>query len=524
MRGMLYNEYQAAVRVGLGIRCTSGQMIETNEVVRILIFYNLYLHSLSKYHGPWYAASFSLCSAVISVVGLEPHWMLYLAKRYGYEKPIRIAPSLLLFPQSKAIKNIYWDSKCNNKAPLYGSSALGPPHLFSTIDGGVHKSLRKALGGPSWSVGGLKNNWEPRINNHIQLFVQRMTEFADKNQPVILSDKVAEFAADIMTLVCFTNPWGFVDNSRDERNMLKSWREGLVFFGFAGRFRFFRDVILKGSLSKYFLPGTSDDNGMGYLMRQADREVSGREQRMSQEDFPKKDQISCNCWCLEARMDGQPLTAMQKRAHVTLLIQAGADTTGTALDSTLRFILTHAPVFARVRAELKAASDARLLSTPIQFEETRAQLPYFIACIKESLRLHPPATNLFGQVAPSPDGKVVDGTWIPAGAEITSNAYVVQRDPHLYAPDPEAYRPERWLEDEGNLKEHISEMDASAFVFGVGPRVCLGKDVAVMEMYKLLPEVVRQFDFHIKEEGKFVVVGGIAYNERFVVQLRRRKE
>ncbi|KAK1675572.1 cytochrome P450 [Colletotrichum godetiae] len=475
--------------------------IATISSLVLRIFYNLDLRPLSRYHGPWYATSFSLCSAVISVVGLEPHWMLYLAKRYGYEKPIRIAPSLLLFPQSKAIKDIYWDSKCNNKAPLYGSGALGPPHLFSTIDGSVHKCLRKALGGPSWPVGGLKNNWEPRIDNHIRLFVQRMTEFADKNQP--------QFAADIMTLVCFTNPWGFVDNSRDERNMLKSWREGLVFFGFAGRFRFFRDVILKGSLSKYFLPGTSDDNGMGYLMRQADREVSGRGQRMSQEDFSQERPDFLQL-CLEARIDGQPLTAMQRRAHVTLLIQAGADTTGTALGSTLRFILTHPPVFARARVELKAASDARLLSTPIQFEETRAHLPYFIACIKESLRLHPPATNLFGRVAPSPDGKVVDGTWVPAGAEITSSAYVVQRDPHLYALDPEAYRPERWLEDEGNLKEHINEMDASAFVFGVGPRVYLGKDVAVMKVYKLLPEIVRQFDFHIKEEGTFVVVGGIA--------------
>ncbi|OHF00696.1 cytochrome P450 17A1 [Colletotrichum orchidophilum] len=350
-----------------------------------------------------------------------------------------------------------------------------------------------------------------------------MTEFAEKNEPVILSDKVAEFAADIMTLVCFTNPWGFVDNSRDERNMLKSWREGLVFFGFAGRFRFFRDLVLKSSWGQYFLPGTSDDNGMGYLMRQADREVSDREQHISQNSFSQERPDFLQL-CLEAQMDGQPLTAMQKRAHVTLLIQAGADTTGTALGSTLRFLLTHPSVFARVRAELAAASNAQLLSTPIQFEQTRTHLPYFVACIKESLRLHPPATNLFGRVAPSPDGKAVDGTWVPAGAEITSYAYVVQRDPHLYAPDPEVFRPERWLEAEGSSKELISEMDASAFVFGVGPRVCLGKDVAIMEMYKLLPEVVRQFDFEVKEEGQFVVVGGIAYNQRFVVQLRPRVE
>lgn len=64
------------------------------------------------------------------------------------DKPIRIAPSLLLFPQPAAIKDIYWDPKCNTKAPLYGTGALGPPHLFTTLDGNVHKALRKALGGP----------------------------------------------------------------------------------------------------------------------------------------------------------------------------------------------------------------------------------------------------------------------------------------------------------------------------------------------------------------------------------------
>lgn len=189
--------------------------------------------------------------------------------------------------------------------------------------------------------------------------------------------------------------------------------------------------------------------------------------------------------CLEARLsDGSPLTASQKRAHVTLLIQAGADTTGTAMGCILRFLVTSPSALAKAREEIEAADKANLLSTPIQFEETRQHLPYFVGCIKEGVRLQPPGTNLYARVAPK-EGKVIDGDFIPGGTEITSYAYCVQRDQTLYGNDAEQFKPERWLESE----KRTFELEAAQFTFGTGPRVCLGKDVAVMEMYKLLPEV-----------------------------------
>jgi cytochrome P450 len=188
---------------------------------------------------------------------------------------------------------------------------------------------------------------------------------------------------------------------------------------------------------------------------------------------------------LEARYaDGSPLTPLQKRAHVTLLIQAGADTTGTALGSILRFIVANKDVFARARQEIDAADKAGLLSDPIQYEETRQHLPYFVACVKEGLRLNPPATNLFARVTPK-GGKVIDGHYIPEGTEITSHAYAMQRNKQLYGEDAEQFKPERWLVSE---KTNF-EFEAAQFTFGVGSRVCLGKDVAIMELYKLLPEV-----------------------------------
>ena len=183
-------------------------------------------------------------------------------------------------------------------------------------------------------------------------------------------------------------------------------------------------------------------------------------------------------------MDGQPLSPIQKRAHVTLLIQAGADTTGTGLGSTLRFLVTHPEKLRLACKEIEAADRAGKLSTPVKFEEVRVHLPYFVACIKESLRLNPPATNLFARVT-GKGGKKIDGYFIPPGTEITSNAFVVQRDPEFYAPDPDSFRPERWLES----TEKANELDAASFVFGMGSRVCLGKDIAIMELYKLLPEV-----------------------------------
>lgn len=55
---------------------------------------------------------------------------------------------MLLFPNPSTMKDIYWDPKCNQKTGLYGTGILGPPHLFTTRDGEVHRVLRKALAGP----------------------------------------------------------------------------------------------------------------------------------------------------------------------------------------------------------------------------------------------------------------------------------------------------------------------------------------------------------------------------------------
>ncbi|KAL5327928.1 hypothetical protein ACEPPN_005634 [Leptodophora sp. 'Broadleaf-Isolate-01'] len=199
----------------------------------------------------------------------------------------------------------------------------------------------------------------------------------------------------------------------------------------------------------------SDESGMGYLMSKAQEQLNLRESQLKTDtkEVPK-DFLQ---HCIDARLNGSPLTQEQKFAHVVLLIGAGALTTGTALSSTLRFLAMNPGKLLKVQTEIDEANLAGELSNPVQYDEVREHLYYFCACLNESLRLNPPATNIYPRVV-GEGGKYVRDHFISAKAEVTSYSFVIQRDPKLYTPDPDVFRPERWLES----AEKAAEMEAGS--------------------------------------------------------------
>ncbi|KAK8903729.1 hypothetical protein QC760_008191 [Botrytis cinerea] len=478
------------------------------------IFYNLYLHPLAKFRGPWYSSCFSLPLAIISAKRWEHQWVDDLIKKYGRDAPIRVAPEMLLFPRPSSLKEIYWDRSLNEKSTFYGTGLFGPPNLFSTLPSVEHTPMRKALGAAPWAIGDLRKDWEKSMDDQILLFTKVMTEKANAGETVDLSDKVAEFAADIMTVFSFGQAWGFVKNSRDERGLLHHWRESLDLVGFAARFTLFRKHIINlPGIASWLLPEPSSKRGVGYLIYEADRAITQREYETSQGVYPEKPDFLQHF--LDARMNDKPLTPLQKRSNVTLLIQAGADTTATALGSILRFLATTPGCYAKALAQIRDAEEKGLLSTPVQDAEVRAHLPYLLGAVKEGMRLNPSVTNWLPRIVP-PEGKMIDGFFVPGGIDVTSQATVVQRDPILFGPDPDAFRPERWM----NGKD--VELEHGMFNFGVGPRVCLGREIAMMETYKLISEIVRRFDIEVFKKGIYTSAGGILYNEDFIVKMHPR--
>ncbi|KAI8204278.1 Cytochrome P450 monooxygenase gsfF [Colletotrichum sp. SAR 10_86] len=115
-----------------------------------------------------------------------------------------------------------------------------------------------------------------------------MTEVAEKNEPVVLCDRMVEFAADIMTMVCFSEPWGFVSNKADQRQILRTWRNGQIALSFLTRFRWLRDRVTRAWWGPYLQPSPEDKFGVGYIMGEANRQVAERERRIDEEGFSQE--------------------------------------------------------------------------------------------------------------------------------------------------------------------------------------------------------------------------------------------
>ncbi|KAL9044768.1 MAG: hypothetical protein Q9214_002115 [Letrouitia sp. 1 TL-2023] len=182
---------------------------------------------------------------------------------------------------------------------------------------------------------------------------------------------------------------------------------------------------------------------------------------------------------LDARTeDGKPLDTEFIKAEVLILI-AGADTSGTAFQSLVHFVLANKSVYDKLMAEVDGANIAGNLSATPKFDELLKHCPYYIASTKEALRLRCLAPNLLSRLVPS-EGSVVEGMHIPGGTELTCNPWVAGRDEALYGSDALVFQPERWLEngDQTALYEKYS------LAFDYGTRSCLGKDIALMELYK----------------------------------------
>lgn len=161
---------------------------------------------------------------------------------------------------------------------------------------------------------------------------------------------------------------------------------------------------------------------------------------------------------------------------------AGTDTTATAVRCIMYFIITNHRVYSTLQSELDNANFRR----PVICDTEARQLPYLQACIQEGLRIWPPVTGLQVKLSP-PAGDTYNGRFIPGGTNIGYSAWALHHSKEIYGADADIFRPERWIEAQG---ERLATMTRSAeLVFGTGKNGCLGKTIAFLELNKIFAEV-----------------------------------
>ena len=111
-------------------------------------------------------------------------------------------------------------------------------------------------------------------------------------------------------------------------------------------------------------------------------------------------------------------------------------------------------------------------------------MPYFMACVHETLRVSPSTPVTLPRVV-SDGGLVLNHSFIPPGTEVGANPYVINRDHTVFGTDADEFKPGRWLED----PERAKNMHKWMFTWGWGPRDCVGRPLARMLAQKLLLQV-----------------------------------
>ncbi|KAL3499328.1 hypothetical protein ACH5RR_038421 [Cinchona calisaya] len=179
--------------------------------------------------------------------------------------------------------------------------------------------------------------------------------------------------------------------------------------------------------------------------------------------------------------------------HVALnFILAGRDTSSVALSWFFWLVGQNPRVEEKILIELctvlmetRGNDTTNWLEEPLVFEEVD-KLMYLKAALSETLRLYPSVPQDSKHVIS--DDILPDGTFVPAGSNITYSIYSAGRMKYIWGEDSLEFIPERWMSQDGQKFEPHDQFKFVAF--NAGPRICLGKDLAYLQMKSIAAAVL----------------------------------
>ncbi|KAI0021645.1 flavonoid 3',5'-hydroxylase [Xylariomycetidae sp. FL0641] len=476
-----------------------------------IVHYRLF-HPLSKFPGPFWASVTRLWLTYHNVKADECEVIQALHKKHG--PVVRITPTMLAVSEARKLPELY--SRHAHKSQHYITGSFGETEsLFNMQDAKTHARFRRLAASP-YSFSHIKR-MEPLIDATVGQWLAALeTRFASSPEAFDFAPWAVYMAYDVISEVGFGAPFGFIEKGGDVGGLIQGFHDGLVPFGIMARLYPLTNWIKSTFLGKYLVASPEQESGIGALMRFRDRLIEQRYKDIEKGNTGGR--IDLLQTFIDARDDnGKPLDLKYIKAEILLVLLAGADTTGTAFQALMREIMSRPAVYDKMMKEIDAVTREGKLSVMPQYEEVVAHCPYYLACVRESMRLNPSAPNIFPRLAPK-DGLNLYGKYVPEGLEVTCNPWIVHRDPSIYGADAEEFRPERWLDP-----EKAAEFTKYSMTFGYGVRICLGREIANMELYKAPLQFFRAFEPTVLKEGKYIYKGGISFYENLEMRVRKRE-
>ncbi|KAJ7234768.1 cytochrome P450 oxidoreductase [Mycena haematopus] len=437
--------------------------------------YNLLFHPLSGIPGPLIARTGLWSWKSTRAVKLDMGWrLLDLHKKYG--KLVRIARNEVSICDPIAINQIYRFKSPLEKTRFYESlRGMYAPTLISTVDNKRHAEMRRAESHTYATK--LFADFERKIDASCNDLVEHLDKCIDAGKGTVdLGQVLQMFAIDAVGELALGQSFGLCASGKDTHNWLPMLVQSLEIACLIGTQPIVASIIRPMS---QILPKPKNTK---ILIEIINGRTDSRFKEYTQQDTSSGHEDMFRMLVAAENPDGSKYSLEQVRAAVGLILSAGSDTTAITMRAMVRFIVGNTEIYSKVEKEIDDAVNCGEIQFPLSNKDAE-KLPYFQACLKETLRLHPPVPwTLPRRVGAG--GMYIAGRFFAEGTEVSMSPFVVHRQPEAYGDDAAVFRPERWLEVD---PEQRKMMEHNNIAFGSGPRVCVGKTIGMLEVSKVMP-------------------------------------
>ncbi|KAE8449712.1 hypothetical protein EG329_007487 [Mollisiaceae sp. DMI_Dod_QoI] len=329
-------------------------------------------------------------------------------------------------------------------------------------------------------------SYEPFVDNCSSLLTSRFLSLASSNQIIDLQHWLQCYAFDVIGEITFGSRFGFLDMGEDKEGVFKAIDQRGDYSTYVGVFPW---------VHRWLYPRLPTTGGHGYVYNYTLRQIDQRQRELKDPENKGREgppDIMTKI-LLAHESDPEKMTRTDLITMCQSNIGAGSDTTAITLSAILYNLVKYPNTWYKLREEIDQAEKEGKISDPVTFKEAQ-DLPYLQAVMKEALRIHSATGLPMPRVVP-PEGVTVANYFFPGGTTLGINAWVAHRNTSVFGPDAEYWRPERWLEFEEQGRG--AEVEKYSLGFGMGSRTCIGKNISLLEISKLIPQLVRKFDFEL---------------------------
>ncbi|KAL0933780.1 cytochrome p450 oxidoreductase [Colletotrichum truncatum] len=456
-----------------------------------------YLSPLRRYPGPFLASITRLWKVIITSSGRSNLHHIALHRKYG--PVVRIAPNEVSLASPDLARHVLSAGKRFYKTGFY--AVFPPPEnpdIFTEVNEEAHARKKKVANVP-YSIAAMQQ-LSPFIDDTIDLLMTKLDAFTIDStgrrarNPVDLGAWLHYFAFDVLGEVAFSRSFGFLAEGKDVEDAIATIDRSQAYNGIVGQVPWVDFILRRNPLWKLF---PSYDTRNAPITRIALSEMDRRRpfdkdsEGMLRNGDGRQDLLAS---LIKGHLkDPEKFTEGDVFAVAHGAIFAGSDSTASTMQSLFWHVLSAPHIHTKLVNEIVTAVKSGDIPPTGNISWTEAQrLQYFQACLKEAMRVRPAVGLNITRVVP-PEGAEFDGHFFPGGTEVAVNGWVLHRDKATFGSDADVYRPERWM----TTIDESKRMERYMFQFGGGSHVCIGRNLALLEINKVVPRLLRDFSFKL---------------------------